>query len=47
MDYQFRMDKYNTEDRKNTEELMKMLGLRETLDKMAKANGVKMVWTCG
>ena len=28
-------------DRKNTEELMKMLGLKETLDKMAKANGVK------
>ena len=24
-------------DRKNTEELMKMLGLKETLDKMAKA----------
>ena len=28
-------------DRKNTEELMKMLGLKETLDKMAKANGVR------
>ena len=27
--------------RKNTEELMKMLGLKETLDKMAKANGVR------
>ena len=27
-------------DRKNTEDLMKMLGLKETLDKMAKANGV-------
>ena len=25
-------------DRKNTEELMKMLGLKETLDRMAKAN---------
>ena len=28
-------------DRKNTEELMKMLGLKKTLDKMAKANGVR------
>ena len=28
-------------DKKNTEELMKMLGLKETLDKMAKANGVR------
>ena len=28
-------------DRKNTEELMKMLGLKETLDKMAKVNGVR------
>ena len=28
-------------DRKNTEELIKMLGLKETLDKMAKANGVR------
>ena len=28
-------------DRKNTEELMKMLGLKETLDKMAKGNGVR------
>ena len=28
-------------DRKNTEELMKMLGLKETLDKMAKANGIR------
>ena len=28
-------------DRKNTEELMKMLGLKETLDKMATANGVR------
>ena len=28
-------------DRKNTEELMKMLGLKETLDKMTKANGVR------
>ena len=27
-------------DGKNTEELMKMLGLKETLDKMAEANGV-------
>ena len=27
--------------RKNTEELMKMLGLKETLDKTAKANGVR------
>ena len=28
-------------DRKNTEELIKMLGLKETLDKMAKANEVR------
>ena len=28
-------------DRKNTEDLMKMLGLGETLDKMAQANGVR------
>ena len=28
-------------DRKNTEELMKMLGWKETLDRMAKANGVR------
>ena len=28
-------------DRKNTEDLMKMLGLKETLDKMAQANGVR------
>ena len=28
-------------DRKNTEDLMKMLSLKETLDKMAKANGVR------
>ena len=27
-------------DRKNNEELMKMLGLEEILDKMAKVNGV-------
>ena len=27
-------------NRKNTEDLMKMLGLKETLDKMAQANGV-------
>ena len=27
--------------RKNTEDLMKMLGLKETLDKMANANGVR------
>ena len=27
--------------RKNTEELMKMLGLKKTLDRMAKANGVR------
>ena len=33
-------------DRKNTEELMKMLDLKETLDKMAQADG-KMVWPCG
>ena len=26
---------------KNAEDLMKMLGLRETLDKMALANGVR------
>ena len=31
-------------DGKNTEDLMKMLGLMETLDKMAQANGVR--W-CG
>ena len=31
-------------DRKNTEELMEMLGLKETLDRMAKANGAR--W-CG
>ena len=30
-------------DRKNTEELTEMLGLKETLDRMAKANGVRMV----
>ena len=30
-----------SEDRKNTEELMELLGLKETLDKMAKANGVR------
>ena len=29
------------EDRKNAEDLMKMLGLKETLDKMAQANGVR------
>ena len=28
-------------DRKNTEDLMKMLGFKETLDKMAQANGVR------
>ena len=28
-------------DRKNTEELMEMLGLKETWDRMAKANGVR------
>ena len=28
-------------DRKNTEDLMKMLGLKETLDKMAQANEVR------
>ena len=28
-------------DRKNMEELMEMLGLKETLDRTAKANGVK------
>ena len=28
-------------DRKNMEELIKMLGLKETLDRMAKANGVR------
>ena len=28
-------------DRKNMEELMKMLGLKETLDRMAKANAVR------
>ena len=29
------------EDKKKMEELMEMLGLKETLDRMAKANGVK------
>ena len=28
-------------DRKNTEELMEMLGLKKTLDRIAKANGVR------
>ena len=28
-------------DRKNTEDLMKMLGLKETLDKMAQGNGAR------
>ena len=28
-------------DRKNTEELMEMVGLKKTLDRMAKANGVR------
>ena len=28
-------------NRKNMEELMEMLGLKETLDSMAKANGVR------
>ena len=28
-------------DRKNTKELMEMLGLKKTLDRMAKANGVR------
>ena len=28
-------------DRKNMEELMEMLGLKETLDRMAKTNGVR------
>ena len=28
-------------DGKNTEHLMKLLGLKETLDKMAQANGVR------
>ena len=28
-------------DRKNTEALMEMLGLKKTLDRMAKANGVR------
>ena len=32
-------------DRKNTDELMDMLGLDETMDKMAKTNRV-MVWSC-
>ena len=30
-------------DRKNNDELMEMLGLKETLDKMAKANKSKVV----
>ena len=29
------------ENRKNNEELMQMLSLKETLDEMAKANGVR------
>ena len=29
-------------DRKNMEELMEMLGLKETLDRIATANGVKL-----
>ena len=28
------------------EELMEMLGLKETLDRMAKSKWNKMVWTC-
>ena len=28
-------------DRKNTQELMEMLGLKKTLHRMAKANGVR------
>ena len=33
-------------DRKNAEELMEMLDLKKTLDRMAKANGVRWYWTC-
>ena len=35
-------------DRKNIEKLMEILGLKDTLDRMAKANGVRWYgqWTC-
>jgi len=33
-------------DRKNTDKLMDMLGLNETLDKMAIASKSAMVWSC-
>ena len=34
-------------DKKNTEELMVMLKLKETMDKLAKANGLRWyIWTC-
>ena len=34
-------------DKKKMEDLMEMLGLKETLDRMAKANGVRWyIWTC-
>ena len=32
-------------DKKKMEELMEILGLKETLNRMAKANGVR--WSCG
>jgi len=34
-------------DKKNTKELMGMLGLQDAVDKLARANGVYMlVWAC-
>ena len=35
------MSKVKLVDRKKMEDLMEMLGLKETLDRMAKANGVR------
>ena len=33
-------------DKRNTEELMDMLGLKEAADKLAKSNGMIWLWTC-
>ena len=33
-------------DKRNTEELMDMLGLNEAADKLAKTNGMRVVWSC-
>ena len=33
-------------DRKTTEEQMDMLGLKETIERLATANGVRWVWKC-